>query len=52
MLNGHQYPWLAESWEYNEDATELTYYLRDGVTWSDGDAFHRRGCSLHPQYGA
>ncbi len=39
MLNGHQYPWLAESWEYNEDATELTYYLRDGVTWSDGEPF-------------
>ena len=40
MLNGHQYPWLAESWEYNEDATELTYVLRDGVTWSDGEAFN------------
>ena len=26
MLNGHEYPWLAESWEYNDDATELTYY--------------------------
>lgn len=40
MLNGHQYPWLAESWEYNEEATELTYFLRDGVTWSDGEAFN------------
>lgn len=39
MLNGHQYPWLAESWEYNEDATELVYFLRDGVTWSDGEPF-------------
>ncbi len=39
MLDGHQYPWLAESWEYNEDATELTYHLRDGVTWSDGEPF-------------
>lgn len=39
MLNGHQYPWLAESWEYNEEKTELTYHLRDGVTWSDGEAF-------------
>jgi peptide/nickel transport system substrate-binding protein len=39
MLNGHQYPWLAERWEYNEDATELTYHLRDGVFWSDGVPF-------------
>ena len=39
MLDGHEYPWLAESWEYNEDATELTYYLREGVTWSDGEPF-------------
>ncbi len=39
MLDGHQYPWLAESWEYNDDATELVYHLRDGVTWSDGEPF-------------
>jgi peptide/nickel transport system substrate-binding protein len=39
MLDGHQYPWLAESWEYNDDKTELTYHLRDGVTWSDGEPF-------------
>ncbi|MBX3013252.1 MAG: ABC transporter substrate-binding protein [Caldilineaceae bacterium] len=39
MLDGHAYPWLAERWEYNEDATELTYYLRQGVTWSDGEPF-------------
>ena len=39
MLDGHQYPWLATSWEYNADATELVYNLRDGVTWSDGEPF-------------
>lgn len=39
MLNGHQYPWLAVSWEYNDDKTELTYQLRDGITWSDGEPF-------------
>lgn len=38
-LNGNEYPWLAESWEYNEDATELTYNLREGVFWSDGEPF-------------
>ena len=40
MLDGHQYPWLAESWEYNDDATELVYHLREGVTWSDGEDFN------------
>lgn len=32
-------PNLAESWEYNDDATELTYTLRDGLKWSDGEPF-------------
>ncbi|ACZ23329.1 ABC-type dipeptide transport system, periplasmic component [Sanguibacter keddieii DSM 10542] len=30
-------PWLAESWEVNEDASEFTYHLRDDVTFSDGE---------------
>lgn len=29
-------PGAAESWEYNEDATELTFTLREGLTYSDG----------------
>ncbi len=29
-------PWLAESWEWNEDQTIITYALRSGVTWHDG----------------
>ncbi|WP_285734639.1 ABC transporter substrate-binding protein [Nocardiopsis sp. ATB16-24] len=32
-------PNLAESWEYNEDATELTFTLRAGLRWSDGEPF-------------
>ncbi|MCO5177293.1 MAG: ABC transporter substrate-binding protein [Thermomicrobiales bacterium] len=30
---------LAVSWEVNEDASEWTFYLRDGVTWHDGEPF-------------
>lgn len=29
-------PWLAESWEVNDEATEFTFTLKDGVTHSDG----------------
>jgi oligopeptide transport system substrate-binding protein len=29
-------PGAAESWEYNEDATVLTFHLRGGLTYSDG----------------
>jgi hypothetical protein len=32
-------PWLAEDWEYNDDSTELTINLRQGIEWSDGEPF-------------
>jgi peptide/nickel transport system substrate-binding protein len=32
-------PWLAKSWEWNADFTQLTITARDGVKWSDGQAF-------------
>jgi peptide/nickel transport system substrate-binding protein len=35
-------PWLAESYRYNEDFTELTIKIRRGVKWSDGVAFTAR----------
>ncbi len=31
-------PWIGESFAYNDDFTEVTVKLRDGVTWSDGEA--------------
>lgn len=36
---GEVEPWLAESFEWNSDGTELTFKLRTDVTWSDGEAF-------------
>ncbi len=32
-------PWLAKSWTWNADFTQLTIVARNGVTWSDGTPF-------------
>lgn len=37
--NDKTYNHIAESYEYSDDATELTIYLRKGVEWSDGSPF-------------
>ncbi len=33
------YMWLAESYKYNEDASECTITFRKGIKWSDGTPF-------------
>ena len=38
--SGELDPWLATSFEGNADSTAFTITLRDGVTWSDGEAFN------------
>ncbi|HWL60899.1 MAG TPA: ABC transporter substrate-binding protein [Microbacteriaceae bacterium] len=32
-------PELAESWEIDEDAMTITFHLREGVRWHDGEPF-------------
>lgn len=36
---GNYTPSLAESWEFSEDGTEVTFHLREGVKWHDGTDF-------------
>jgi peptide/nickel transport system substrate-binding protein len=39
--DGNTYqPGLAESWEINADATQFTFHLRQGVTFTDGTPFN------------
>lgn len=38
-LDGSIHPWLASSYQWSSDATSLTFKLRPGVTWSDGQPF-------------
>ena len=40
METGDYIPWLAESYEYNADFSEITVKLRPGVKWSDGEDFN------------
>ncbi|CAN5813018.1 ABC transporter substrate-binding protein [soil metagenome] len=39
VLTGEYKNWLAETWEYNADFTEITIKLRAGVKWNDGQPF-------------
>lgn len=38
-VTGEITPWLATGYTYNDDNTELTLKLREGVTWNDGQPF-------------
>ena len=39
LYNGNTTPWLASSYKYSTDLTQITFNLRPGVKWSDGTAF-------------
>ncbi|MGI6209818.1 MAG: ABC transporter substrate-binding protein, partial [Anaerolineae bacterium] len=36
---GNLVPAVAKSWEVSEDGTQFTFYLREGMKWSDGEPY-------------
>lgn len=43
-------PLLAESWEFNEDGTELTLHLKQGVKFHDGVDFNAEAVKKNLEY--
>src|SRR5579884_1389352 len=39
LYTGQTMPWLASSYSYSKDLTQLTFNIRPGVKWNDGQAF-------------
>ena len=39
LLNDQKTPWLASAYEWSSDSKQLTFTIRSGVTWSDGQPF-------------
>jgi peptide/nickel transport system substrate-binding protein len=36
LYNGNEIPWLASSYAYNQALTTITFHMRPGVKWNDG----------------
>jgi peptide/nickel transport system substrate-binding protein len=43
-------PGIAQSWRMNDDATEFTFHLRQGMKWSDGHPFTSADFAFTHQY--
>ncbi len=48
---GEPVPGLAESWEYNDDGTAITFHLREGGAFSDGAAVTAKAVKLNLERG-
>lgn len=43
-------PGLYDEWTQNEDATEFTFHMREGLRWSDGELFTTRDVQFWYDY--
>ena len=50
-LDGTIVPGLAERWEVSDDGTEYTFYLRQGVTFHNGEPFNADDVIATWEYG-
>ncbi|MBQ8306276.1 MAG: nickel ABC transporter substrate-binding protein [Blautia sp.] len=48
--DGAYEPCLAESYEWNDDQTALTFHLRQGVTFHDGEPFNAEAVKQNMEY--
>ena len=48
--NGTYKPCLAESYEWNEDQTVITFHLREGVVFHDGEPFNAEAVKANMEY--
>ncbi len=48
--NGEIVPCLAESWEYANDGKDLTFHLKEGVTFHDGTPFNAEAVKRDFEY--
>src|SRR5262252_3203778 len=39
LLTDQKTPWLATKWDWSSDNSKLTFTIRQGVKWSDGQPF-------------
>lgn len=45
--NGNAVPGLAESWDYNQEGTAVTFHLREGLTFQDGELVNAEAVKLY-----
>ena len=56
--NGEPQPWIAESWEFSEDGTEVTFQIEEGIEFHDGNILDEEAVEftfqrlLDPETGA
>ena len=48
--DGTPVPWLATSWEWNEDHTNVTFNLRQGVNFHDGTPFTSESVKIEAEF--
>ncbi|MEV0195323.1 ABC transporter substrate-binding protein [Nonomuraea sp. NPDC050691] len=52
MADAKDTPWLATKWEQAKDARSLTFTLRGGVKWSDGQPLTARSAPPYAMCGS